>query len=815
MIAGVREDGAHWRVGFYQRRSALRAPESDGWFARNKIRVLEADVDPVRRWITDSGCEIGTPRRAYIDIETDSRVPFSRGAEARILSWSLVDEDLRKVGRVLLEDTDVAERELIRELFRVLQDYDLAIAWNGDRFDFVRIGARVGILGIGVELRRWLWMDHMRVFNKLNVSAAESGDEKQFAGLGAVAASVLGPEQGRKLLELGRLGGPTTWGIWEAGVANVSPELREQLRAAAKVGDEVAYYELLPDDWKNLRDYNVDDSEKMRGIEARTGYIDLLETRCRSTFTLPDSRGLKSTLFVEGFMMRLAASRTPPIRFASRVWNDNAEEENTEQREQFKGAFVLEPKRLGIIKHVHVCDFARLYPSIIQTFNMSAETWRPDIQIVPGWWEHRPPYLQHLPKPPEEPIPEGHCAAALTNQVFANEPVGILSECVTELLRLRKTWDDLKKHQPPGTPAWKEADRRSTAYKNTVNAFFGVVGSVFSRLYVREVAESISQTGVWLIQETIAAIEARGWTVIYADTDSAFVIGCSEEDFAEFVAWCDRELYPRLIRERGCSRSTISLAYEKAFKVLVLFGKKRYAATFEHFKGERASADSRPEIKGLEFKRGDSAQLGRRMQEEIVKRMLAGVEDVAVYEEIVTRYRARVLEQPLARDEVLLSKRLSQRLQDYARTLKKDGKTFARQSQHVEVARLLEERGRDVGAGVRIEYLVLDNTTDPVTLAPAEDWTPALEVDRHYLWESMVYPPSSRILEIVFRMADWKRWERSRPRATALAGVGDLFAASDLRKVRDVVATVPAVKKASPKAKARGWDRSGGQGDLF
>ncbi len=835
-IAGVKEDGAHWRLTFFQRRSALRAAERDGWFARAGITVLEADVDPVRRWITDSGAEIGKPRRAYIDLETDSRVPFSRGEEARILCWSIVDHDGARLGRLLGEDTDDAERALLRELFRHLGAYDSVLAWNGDRFDFVRIGARAARLGIGIELRRWLWLDHMKLFTKFNVSAAESGDEKQFAGLGSVATSVLGAEEGKKQIELGRLGGPTTWGMWEEGGASRS----------------------------ELLEYCIDDAVKMLRIEEKTGYVDLLETLCQSTHTLPDSRGMMPTRYVEGFLLRLGSSLG--MRFASRVWEDDAKDgDEKAEPDQYKGAFVLEPTQLGIVRDVHVCDFARQYPSIIQSWNMSPETVTDFVLVEKR--EHRPAYLSHLPET-RRSLPEGCCSAPLTDVVFRNEPQGMLSVAVTEILRLRKYWDDIKKKLAPGTPEWKDADRRSTAYKNITNAFYGVVGSPFSRFFVREVAESIAQTAAWMIQETIKAIEERGWRAIYADTDSAFVTGCTREEFTRFVAWCDEHLYPKLVASKGCTRNTNSLAYEKAFSVLVMLGKKRYAAKYLHFKGKDAAVDSKPEIKGLEYKRGDSSRLGRRMQEEVVKLMLAGEEDPGVYEAIVERYRTKLLEGELEREDVVLSKRLSKSLREYVEKFKKEPppkqlvghrvvlsykksspirgrvvhatKTYVaiegkkaseihqrsklaellvlvRQSPHIEVARVLEEQGRDVGAGVRIEYVVVDDDAQPPVYASAESWTPGAPFDRYYLWESMAYPPTFRVLEVVFKSVDWRRWERVRPAKAPrhAEATAELFGAKELPKARAVAPKIEGQGMPAKKPDAVKPGRRWNQRELF
>jgi uncharacterized protein YprB with RNaseH-like and TPR domain len=73
----------------------------------------------------------------WLDLETDSRIPFSKKEEMRILVWSLEDEDGRVQVGVLEADNDRAEKVLLERLWRALEDYDQIIAWNGDDFDLI------------------------------------------------------------------------------------------------------------------------------------------------------------------------------------------------------------------------------------------------------------------------------------------------------------------------------------------------------------------------------------------------------------------------------------------------------------------------------------------------------------------------------------------------------------------------------------------------------------------------------------------------------------------------------------------------------
>lgn len=677
-----------------------------------KVPTFEADVSPVRRWVVENGIEVDRPRRCYLDIETDSRVPFSKKSQARILAWVIVGEgDGSDVQAGVLEsDDDAAERDLLLALWRALRRYDQVLAWNGDRFDYPIILARSERCGLKGEPRRWLWLDHLLLFRRMNVSAAESGEEKQSMALDAVARAVLGT---------GKLDGVTGGQSWELWSTNRG----------------------------RLLDYCAVDADLMRQIEARTGYIELLQTLCEATHTFPDTFGVQPMGQVETFLMRLGHQRG--MHFATRFGFTGVH--------GFEGAFVMEPTSRGIVRDAHVADFARLYPSIILSWNMSPETYRPDVRLKES--DTRPAYLSHLPLK-TFPIPDGHCGAALTDCVFVNEPRGILSEALDEMLRLRSHWNKLKASLPPGTAEWKDADRRSSAYKIAANSFYGVVGSPFSRFYVREVAESVAQCGVWLIKETIEAAKGRGINVFYGDTDSLFATGCTREQFVEFVRWCNAELYPRLLKERGCARNEVELAYEKGFDRIVMVTAKRYVGRYSHFKGTAASADSKPEVKGLEWKRGDVSRLTRELQGEVIAQLMAGTDppDPATFVPVIEAWRSRVLDGSLELPDVLISKRLAKPLTEYARRVKKDG-SFAAEPPHVRVARLLKARGQDVGEGVKIEYYVVDG--EEMTVAPASDWTG--NVDRFYVWETMVYPPTERLLAAAYPTTDWRQWERARP----------------------------------------------------
>jgi DNA polymerase elongation subunit (family B) len=480
-ILEVKPEGAWLRLRWRSREvleTATRRPRrpnpvtgKDCYFDAINVRTYEADVHPVRRFLTEQDVTIQRPRICYLDLETDSRVPFSRKEDMRILCWAVTAEDGTREVRALNEDTDADEKRLLRELWAVLDRFDLVAAWNGDNFDFPVLKARTIRVGLAVRWAQWLWLDQMELYRKMNMHVSESGEEKESVSLDRVATNVLGETKDP-------FDASKTWEAWEEGGAE-----RERLVK-----------------------YNLRDAELQLLIEQKTGYVGLHLAICEVTWTLPDSRGMHGTNFVEGFLLRRARDRGMHFRT---MWD------YPEYASQFAGAFVLEPTKRGILRDVHVADFTALYPSIIQTWNISPETIAEfhrmtETEMRARGWD--PKYVK------QEPRPAGLCEVPGYGAHFRTDAVGLLAEAVTELRRLRKHWSDLKASLAPGTVEWHEADRRSNAYKVAANTCFGVVGSPMSRFFDKTVGESITQGGVYLIQQTIEEGEARGVRAIYGDS---------------------------------------------------------------------------------------------------------------------------------------------------------------------------------------------------------------------------------------------------------------------------------------------------------
>lgn len=695
-VLRIEEDFPGWYRGVWADYEARKAS-----LERLGGVLYEADVSPARRFLADHPCKIDAPRRCYLDIETDSRVPVREQVETargRILSWAVADEEGNKRVEVLSDDDDDAEAEFLAALWSWLSDYDQVAAWNGDGFDFPVIELRTQYLaGRRKQLfrhywdhkRRLLFVDHLACFKRHHM-APESGDDKTSMKLNDVCEAILG--DGKHDFDARR-----TWEAWAAGG-------EERARMAA---------------------YNLQDTELLPKLEAATGYLGLQQTLAEVTLTPANSHGLKPMAQVDGYMMRRAHVLGTHLPSKKPV---------PDHVEQYEGAFVLKPTKIGVHENVHVCDFKSLYPTVIRSFNIGYET-----KGVPG------------------------ATAFGTGVLFGQEQESMLAGACREFMEQRDAW----KKKAKADPNDKYAERMNKAFKIANNSIYGVMGSPWSRYYDVQIAESITLGAKHLALETRRFAEEQKLEVIYMDTDSLFVLGCTVDEFKTFVHRCNTELYPKLFADAGADPRwmCVELDYEKCFSRLVFplgdTGEpvaKRYAGAYLH-KGGNYNVE-KPEIRGLEYMRGDGIRLGRHFQREAITRILRG-DTSAQLEDWVQRERDRIMNTKLPLEDIVIQKGLGQELA-----------TYKTNTPHVRIARELEAAGEDVGAGTRIPYVIVDGTVSPKQVIHADKYDGTF--DRFFVWNDLVWPATMRLLAGGFTDRNWKRWIARRPKRP-LPGQTSLF----------------------------------------
>jgi DNA polymerase elongation subunit (family B) len=672
--------------------------------------IFEADVSPVRRFITDHKVVIDPPKRGFMDEETDSRASFTEAivGETTLLTWAFVD-DVGASAKQALEDMhDQAEAELWAELWRQMGTCDSVIAWNGERFDFAVMKFRCERLAkkypkimqpYWEHRRRLLFVDHLLCFKRHHM-AAESGDDKTSMRLGDVCESIIG--EGKNDFDSSK-----TYEAWAAGGS-----AREELLA-----------------------YNLQDTALLPKLEEATGYLALQQAIAEITWCPVNTHTLKPMPWIDAYLLKMAHRRGTHLPSKLPGGGDVKD---------VQGAIVMAPTKLGVHEDVHVVDFKSLYPTIIRTFNLGSET-----KLSPEEGQRR--WLAGDP----------FVCKAATGVYFQTDKPSMLSEFCSEMMNTRDFWKKEMKKYPPGTPEWKYAERMSKGGKIANNSGFGVNGNPYFRLYDTDVTEAIIQGARLMLMSAKAAAESWGMEMIYGDTDSLFIVGCPRERFEEFVRYCNAEVFPKVLAEHRCRKEfcVVELAYEKQFSRLVFPcspdgtpAAKRYAGAYRHYGGKEATADSKPEIRGLEFMRTDAVRLARHMQREAIEMILTGRPEDEI-EAWVKRKRELFFEGEVPLEDIVLSKGISRSLDAY-RT----------KGPHVRIAEALAEAGEDVGEGTRISYVVTDGTVSPTQVIAAGDYKG--EFDRHYYWSKSIYPCVMRVLVGAYPNRPWKRWIPKRPKKT-------------------------------------------------
>ncbi|WP_404989429.1 DNA polymerase II [Caballeronia sp. LZ003] len=392
-----------------------------------------------------------------------------------------------------------------------------------------------------------------------------------------------------------------------------------------------------------LARYNLVDCELVTKVFDKTELLPFLLERATVTGLAADRSGGSVAAFTHLYMPRMHR-----LGFVAPNLGDVPEEASP-------GGFVMD-SRPGLYDSVLVLDYKSLYPSIIRTFLIDpvglAEGMHEtdEAATVPGFRGAR--FAR-----------EKHCLPAIVEQV----------------------WE--------GREAAKRQRNKplSQALKIIMNSFYGVLGSSGCRFFDPRLASSITMRGHEIMHRTRELIEARGYGVIYGDTDSTFVWLRRARDEAD-AARIGRALVEHVneywqghLRETFGLESALELQYETHYRRFLMptirgaeeGSKKRYA-------GFTARADGSEEIvfKGLETVRTDWTPLAQRFQQELYMRIFKGESYADYVRDYVERTRRG------EQDELLVyRKRLRRSLDDYQRNV----------PPHVRAARSADEHNTRLG----------------------------------------------------------------------------------------------------------------------
>ncbi|MHA2502181.1 MAG: DNA-directed DNA polymerase I [Candidatus Kariarchaeaceae archaeon] len=452
--------------------------------------------------------EIPDILRCAFDIEVGSdegRLPNPSKADDPIISIALVDTEGRRICWVLnrpevdqpgnFDDVTLlrydSEQELLINFFQVVNQYPMALSFNGDNFDcpyLITRARKVGVPEDDILLRKGridsyfddaLHIDLYLFFRQASIRIYAFSAKYDSASLDELSSTLLGE---------GKLPHPDVW--------------IDKMDLATLVKYNVKDAELT----LRLTQFDDDVVINLIFILMRISKMPIFD------FTRTAVSGwLKSWLIFEHRKRNYLIPRKEDILSAK---GRTATSAAIIDGKKFQGAIVLDPKP-GIWWDVHVLDFASLYPSIIKTRNLSYET------ILCSHDECK-----------SNIVPEvGHYSCTKQIGLFAIV-LGFVRDTRVKWFKPRSS-----------DPSLSDMERRNndviqSSLKVLINAGYGVFGSEAFDFYCPPVAESTTAYARDAIMSTKHYVEETlGVDVLYGDTDSVFLYQPKPEQIEQLLEW--------------------------------------------------------------------------------------------------------------------------------------------------------------------------------------------------------------------------------------------------------------------------------------
>ena len=403
-----------------------------------------------------------------------------------------------------------------------------------------------------------------------------------------------------------------------------------------------SFREFYTKDWQKFVEYNVRDVEIVDELERKLKLIELILTMAY------DAKCNYNDVFSQ--------VRTWDCLLYNHLYDKNIHipQKRDQQGRGIEGAFVQEPKP-GKYDWVVSFDATSLYPSIIMQYNMSPET------MVNGYVKDTT-VRGLLDKTFDlDDLKDNDYCMTSNGYCYNRTKQGLFPEIV------EKFFDDRQRYKKLMIAAQKEYElTKDEKLKNDIskynnfqmarkiqlNSLFGAMGNEYFRYYDARVAEGITMTGQYIIQEVGKALDVYLNKVVgtnghnysfYSDTDSCYI--SLEPLVNKFYPDMDRDkligVLDKICEEKiteAINKSCDGLAdYTNAFQKKIIFkreaiaergiwvAKKRYALNVYDNEGVRYD-EPKLKVMGLEIVRSSTPAPVRKSLKEAVRLCLTSDE---------------------------------------------------------------------------------------------------------------------------------------------------------------------------------------------
>jgi DNA polymerase, archaea type len=379
----------------------------------------------------------------------------------------------------------------------------------------------------------------------------------------------------------------------------------------------------------------------------------------------------------------------------------------------FKGATVLEPKIGLYTTPIIYLDFKSLYPTIYMNFNICPTT------------------LVNNEKQLQDVIVSPYGSKFVKPEIRR----GIIPQIVEFLINERdKVKKEMKKEKDENKKLLLDA--KQEALKRVANSFYGYTGYIRGRVYILDIANSITSYGRYFIETTKKLVENKNkdWEVIYGDTDSIMVkIKANSVDEAFNIG---NEI-EKVINDYYQGKMTVKI--ESVFKSFLIIAKKRYAGISVEKDGEILK--EKIVMKGIETVRKDWCGLTEKVLSKVLEFLLkeGSVEKATNYVKEVIK---SLEEGKVNIDDLIITKSLSRNLHEYKGV-----------QPHVELVKRMIKRSPEKVPmiGDRVNFVIVAGPELVSKRAEDPEYVleKSLKIDAKYYIENQILPPIERIFEAV------------------------------------------------------------------
>lgn len=283
-----------------------------------------------------------------------------------------------------------------------------------------------------------------------------------------------------------------------------------------------SFREFYTKDWQRFVEYNIHDVELVDELEHKLKLVELILTMAY------DAKCNYQDVFSQ--------VRTWDCLIYNHLHEKNIQipQKRDQQGRGIEGAYVKEPKP-GKYDWVVSFDATSLYPSIIMQYNMSPETFKPT-----NVYDTTVAALLEGKQDFENLKQENLCMAA-NGYCYTREKQGLFPEIVEKFFDDRQRYKKLmikaqQEYEKTKDPKLKndisKYNNFQMARKIQLNSLFGAMGNEYFRYYDARIAEGITMTGQYVIQQVGNSINVFLNKVVgtddydysfYSDTDSCYI----------------------------------------------------------------------------------------------------------------------------------------------------------------------------------------------------------------------------------------------------------------------------------------------------